>query len=235
MSKTQRYCIYKWYKREKRSKSSHPSVLDKVLKDVYKNGTQVVKRVLKDHPLLVLRVLKVSWPPGGGVFRVNVCCGAHRDCAGSVSPCGWCNPVAKLSSRGRLSPQPRRGFLPRLSPSLLPPLPLWIKEADLVNPAGWRKWAAVNSHPVCAGQRSRRRRGCSTAPASVTRSPSLNPRDWLAPQCTSSLTGQDTVYKLQGLQKDLVCMTSLQSSGPCLQTRKQGCITKSGTFRSCLW
>ena len=69
------------------------------------------------------------------------------------SPCGCRNFVAEPSSGGRLSPQPRRGFLLRLSPAFL--LREW-KGANLVNPVGWRKWAAVNSHPVCAGQRSRR-------------------------------------------------------------------------------
>lgn len=119
----------------------------------------------------------------------------------------WQNLALEVICRLSQGEVSSRGFLP------FSRLPLRIKKANLVNPAGWRKWAAVNSHPVCAGQRSRRQ----------TAAPQLPEPPGTA--CTSSLTGQDTVSRLQGLQKDLACMTSLQSSGPCLQTRKQDRIS----------
>lgn len=122
----------------------------------------------------------------------------RKDGFGCISPCGWCNPVAKRSSPDGLSPRPRRGFLPVS-------LPLRVKVSDLVNPTGWRKGAAVNWHPVCAGQKTC---GRSTAPVCLAR--------WLV--------------HISLLQKDLVCTICLQRSRSFLQKRNIDSISRSSIW-----
>lgn len=102
---------------------------------------------------------EVSWPGKWCVKHPNWF--ARGQCAHAALRGGWGLVLKSHQDTTQLWRSCVASANKPFPPRAFSRLPLWVNEANLVNPTGWRKWPVVNSHPACAGQRTHRQ---TTAP-----------------------------------------------------------------------